>query len=67
MVHVYEDFPAGTWRLYRSVLPGMEVTGDRPGNKVKFEVPERDLLSVNPIRGGFDLTFDGVSVTIKVL
>lgn len=65
MVHIYEDFPAGTWRLYRSVLPGAEVTGDRPGNRLKFEVPGRELLSAVQVPGGFDLQFEGVSLTIR--
>ena len=67
MVHIYEDFPPGTWRLYRSVLPGTETTGDRPGNRLKFEVPGRDLISASQVRGAIDLQFDGVRVTVKVV
>lgn len=66
MVHIYEDFPAGTWRLYRSVLPGAEVSGDRPGNKLKFEVPGRDLIAATQVPGGFELSFDGASIVIRV-
>jgi hypothetical protein len=65
MVHIYEDFPAGTWRLYRSVLPGTEMTGERPGNRLKFEVPGRELLSATQVSGGTDLHFEGVSLSIR--
>lgn len=65
MVHIYEDFPAGTWRLYRSVLPGAEVTGDRPGNRLKFEAPDRDLLSASQVPGGYDVHFEGVCLEIR--
>lgn len=66
MVHIYEDFPIGTWRLYRSILPGSEVVGERPGNKLRFEVPDRDFIAANQVAGGIDLHFEGVRVTIRM-
>ena len=66
MVHIYEDFPAGTWRLYRSVLPGTQFSGDRPGNKLKFEIPGSELIEARQVPGGFELRFEGASLMVRV-
>lgn len=67
MVHIYEDFPAGTWRLFRSVLPGAGIAFDRPGNRLKFEVPDRELIAATNVQGGYDLQFDGAQVVVRIL
>lgn len=67
MVHIYEEFPAGSWRLYRSVLPGAELVSERAGNKLRFELPGRELISVHEAHGAYTLVFDGAKLTIKVV